>query len=156
MRIGGNRIAAHGFGADAERKLAAAKRDGVGRLHDHLDAGAADPLDLISRHLDRHACVKADVARQHVGVEACLGHRASDHGADILRGDGGLRQHVAGDLDAEVDRRDMSERAVVVDERRAHAGDEPGVTEGDADPGFRFLGQGRSSIAMTRADGDGQ
>ena len=44
MGIGGDRVAAHGFGADAERQLGAAERDRVGGLHDHLDAGAADAL----------------------------------------------------------------------------------------------------------------
>jgi hypothetical protein len=129
------------------------ERDSVSSLHDYLDAGAADALNLIGRDFDRHARVETDVARQHVCIEACLRHRARDHCSDVARGGGGLSEHIACGLDAEVDRRHVSERAVVVDERRAHTGDEPGVVEGDADAGFPFLGQGRSSIAMTRADG---
>jgi len=39
--------------------------------------------------------------------------------------------------------------AVVVDERRAHAGDEPGVVEGGCDPGLLSRSR-RSSIALTR------
>ena len=38
--------------------------DSIGRLHQHLDAGAADPLHHMRRHLDRHAGIEPDMARQ--------------------------------------------------------------------------------------------
>ena len=90
MRVGGDRIAAHRFGTDAQRKFGAAERNRIGRLAQDLDAGAADALHHMRRCLDRHAGIEADMARQHVGVEARLRHGAGDDGADILRRDASL------------------------------------------------------------------
>jgi hypothetical protein len=53
--VGNDRVAAHGFGADAKRKVDLPVADAIGRLHEHLDAGAADPLDHVGGHLDRNA-----------------------------------------------------------------------------------------------------
>ena len=83
--VGGDGVAAHGFGADAQRQLDVLVGDEVGRLHQHLDAGAAHPLHHVRRHLDRHVGIEPDMARQAVGVEARLRHRAGDDGADVLR-----------------------------------------------------------------------
>ena len=125
--IGCDRIAAHRFGADAEREIDTAMADRIGRLHDGFDARAADALHEMRRHLDRHAGVEPDVARQHVGVEARLRHVAGDHGADIAGRRTGTREHLARRLDAQVDRRDLRQIAVVIDERRAHAVKQPHV-----------------------------
>ena len=134
MGIGDDRIAAHRFGADAQREIGAAERHRVGGLRQHLDAGAADALHVMRGHLDRHAGIKPDMARQNEGVEARLRHAAGDDGADIARLGAGALEHLAPDLDAEIGRRDGGERAVVVDERRAHAVHQPGIGEGRADP----------------------
>ena len=127
MRIGGDGVAAHRLGADAEREIDAAVRDRVGRLHQHFDAGAAYALHHVGRRLDRHAGIEPDVARQHVRIEAGLRHVAGDDRADVVRRCAGARKHFARDLDAEIDRRDLPKRTVVIDKRRAHAIEQPDI-----------------------------
>ncbi len=104
-RITRDRIAAHRLRADAQREIDAAMRDRVRRLHDDFDAGAADALDHVRGHFDRHAGIETDMTRQHVGVEARLRHVAGNDDADIFRRELGLRECLARDLDAHVDRR---------------------------------------------------
>jgi hypothetical protein len=133
MRVGGHRVAAHALSADAQRNAGVAMGDGVGALHQHLDPGAADALDHVRRNLDRHVGVKADMARQHVGIETGLGHVAGDDGADVVGRDAGAVEHGARRLDAEIGRRDRGKRAVIVDERRTHAVQQPGIIPGRSD-----------------------
>ena len=121
------------FRADAERDIDAAMRHRVRRLHQHLDAGAAHALHEMRRHLDRHARIEPDMARQHVRIETRLRHVAGDDRADLRRIDLRSLQHRARRLDAEIDRRDLRERAVVIGERRAHAVEQPGVVPGGAE-----------------------
>ena len=150
MGVGGDRITAHRFRADAQRGVRAAQRHGVGGLADHLEPGPADALHQMGGHLDRHAGIEADMARQHVGVEARLRHRSADDGSDILRRDGGARQRLAAGLDAEIDRRDQRQRALVVDEGRAHPVKKPDVAPFGADCAFRAA---HVSSLLTQAPG---
>jgi len=120
-RVGSDRIAAHGFRPDTERKPDILVGNEIGGLHQHLEAGAADPLHHVRGHLDRHAGIKPDVARQAVGVEARLRHRAGDDGAHVLRRQARALEHLARRLDAEIRRRHRGQWAVVVGKRRAHA-----------------------------------
>ena len=133
-RIGRDRIAAHGFRADAERERDLPVRDEVGRLHQHFDAGAAYPLHHVRRHLDRHIRIEPDMTRQTVGVEARLRHGAGDHGADVLRRDARAREDCARRLDAEIGGRGRRKRAVVIRERRAHAVEQPDVGPAGGEP----------------------
>ncbi len=73
-RIGRDRVAAHGLRADAQREPDLLVRDDVCGLHQHFDAGAADPLHHMRRHLDRHSGIEPDMPRQAVGIEARLRH----------------------------------------------------------------------------------
>ena len=66
----------------------------------------------------------------------------------------GMREHRARRLDAEIDRRNRRQRAVVVGERRAHAVEQPDVAPARGEPGrdVRHV-QAPWSITITRADG---
>ncbi len=131
VRIGGDRVARHGLGAHAQHRLRLAERELVGRLQDGLETRGAQPLHQQRRHADRHARVEADVARKKERVEARLRHRGRHHGVDLLRAHARGLQRLARRLDAEVGRRYIAQRAVVVGERRARAADEPGVVVGN-------------------------
>ena len=136
VRVGGDGIAAHRFRADDQRQRRAPERQSVRGLHQSLDPCAADALHEMGGNLLRHAGIEPDVARQHVGVKTRLGHIARDDHFDIARahtafGEGGARR-----LDAEVDRRDERQRAVVIGEGRAHAVDEISVGELRAQAGL--------------------
>ncbi len=80
---------------DAERQIDAPGRDRVGRLHEHLDAGAADALHQMRRPLDRHAGIEPDMARRDVGVERGLRHGAGNRRADRRRIDAGSSRSAA-------------------------------------------------------------
>jgi hypothetical protein len=64
---------------------------------------------------------------------AGLRHVAGDDRADVVRRHAGPVQHGARRLDAEIGRRDLGERAVVVGERRADAVQQPGIIPGGAE-----------------------
>jgi hypothetical protein len=130
--VGCDRIAAHRFGADAQREPDRLMRDDVRGLDQHLEAGAADSLHHMRGHLDRDAGIESDMAGQAVGIEARLRHRAGDHRADVLGRHAGPRKRGARRLDAEVGRRDLRQWAVVVRKRRAHAVEQPHVAPGRA------------------------
>ena len=66
-------------------------------------------------------------------------------------GDGaGAAEHFARRLDAEIDRRDLRERAIVIDERRAHAVEQPDVAASAIAESGLCSCVTFSSIAMTR------
>jgi hypothetical protein len=154
--IGSNRVAAHGFGADAQREPDCFVCDNVSGLHQHFDAGAANALHHVRRHLDRHPGIEPDMARQAVGIEARLRHRAGDDGADILRRHARTRKGGARGLDAEIGRRDLRQRAVVVGEWRAHAIEEPHLAPTRREPGcLASHDHALLSITSTRDDGSG-
>ncbi len=139
--VGDHWIAAHRLGADAERQVDIPVGDVVGGLHQHLEAGAADPLHHVCGHLDRHVGIEPDVAWQAVGVEARLRHRPGDDGAHVLGRGAGPREHLARHLDAEVGGRYLRQRAVVVGEWRTHPVEQPDVAPACGEPGL-FLRHG--------------
>ena len=120
-------IAAHGFGADAEREIDFFQSDGVGSLADGFHAGAADALDEVRGAIGGDAGVKADVAREHVGVEAGLCDAAGDYGVNIGGRDFGALENGASGFDAEINRRDEAEDTIVISERSADAVEKPDV-----------------------------
>jgi hypothetical protein len=148
VRIGGDRVAAHRFGAHAQRRLDPPTLDQLSRLQHHLDAGAANALHQMRRPLHRYPGIKPDMARRHIGVERGLGHRAGDGGADIGRIEPGLVEHGACDLDAEIDRRDRRQHAGIVDKRRARAVEQPGVIEAETQA-LRGIGHVGFSLLCT-------
>ena len=154
--IGDDRVAAHGLGADAKREPDLLVRDDIRGLHQHLEAGAADPLHHVRRHFDRHPRIKTDMPRQAVCVEARLRHRAGDDGADVLRRDARERERRARGLDAEVRRRDLRQCAVVVGKRRAHAVEQPHVAPARGKTcRLARHDHGPLSITNTRGEGSG-
>src|SRR5208282_4255047 len=104
MGVGGDGIAAHGFGADAETELDFFQGDGVGGLANGFDARAADALHEQRGAIERNAGIEADVAGEDVGIEAGLGYATGDDRADILgwyfraleEGAGGFNAEVGG------------------------------------------------------------
>ena len=84
-------IAAHGFGADAEREIYFFQGDGIGSLADGFHSGAADALHEVRGAIGGNAGVKADVTREHIGIEAGLGDAAGDYGVNV-RGRGILER----------------------------------------------------------------
>ena len=127
MGEGCDGIAAHGFGADAEREIDFFQGDGVGGLADGFHAGAADALDKVRGTIGGNAGVEADVAREHVGIEAGLRDAAGDGGVNVGGRDFGAFENGASGFDAEVNRRDQAEDAIVIGEGSANAVEEPDV-----------------------------
>ncbi len=70
------------------------------------------------------------MARKHVGIEAGLRDAACDHRAHIGGGNSGALESGAGGFDAQIDRRDGAQNAVVIGEGSAHAVEEPDVVVG--------------------------
>ena len=102
VRVGGDGIAAHGFGAYAETEFDFFQGDGVGGLADGFDAGATDTLDEKRGAIEGNAGIEADVTGEDVGVEAGLGYAAGDYCADVLRWDFSASEKGAGGFDAKV------------------------------------------------------
>ena len=127
---GGDRVACHRLGADHQRQAGRAGGNLLAGLAEQLEAGAADALHHDRAHLAGHAGVQADVARHVELVEAARRHVAGEHRVDGLGLHAGALDDLARHLDAQVDRVGVGEGAAVVDHRRAHAAEDPGVVEG--------------------------
>ena len=76
------RRVAHRLGAAGQHQVDVAGLDRFDRVHDRLQARAADAVDRLARHLDRHAGLERRLAR-HVHAGAGLQHAAHDHVADV-------------------------------------------------------------------------
>ncbi len=66
---------------------------------------------------------------QQVGVETGLRHRTGQHAVDLLRVNRRTGQHLATDLDAQINGRNLRQRAAQIDPRRTHRLDNRHVAE---------------------------
>ncbi len=139
MGKGRDGIAAHGFGADAEGQIYFFQGDGVGGLADGFDAGAADALHEMRGTIHWNAGVEPDVPRQHVCIETGLGDAAGDYGVNVGGRNLGAFENGAGGFDAEVNRGDQAQRAIVIGEGSAHAIEEPDVVVIDEKTACRYV-----------------
>ena len=111
----------HVLHAAGEHRLRFAQLDLLGGADDRLDAGAAEAVQREGRNLFGHAGLESDVTRSVDGVARGLQGVADDDVIHFLRRDAAARECFLGGDDAEVDGRDVAERAVIFGHRRACA-----------------------------------
>jgi hypothetical protein len=118
---------AHALHTACQHDVGFTQLDHLGAADCGLDAGAAQAIDGQRRDLHRHAGLEAHVSRAVDGVRARVQHVAEHDVIDLTGIDTGARHRGARGNRAEVERRDVFERADVLRHGRARTAEDEHV-----------------------------